>query len=125
MTFAPFTATPKAGFEMSLYVDNREIATDGEGFLKNLDDWSEAVAQCIAEREGIQLAGDHWELILLIRRFYNTFQLSPAMRPLIKYARQELGDAKGNSLYFLSLFPGSPAKILSKIAGLPRPENCL
>jgi tRNA 2-thiouridine synthesizing protein E len=47
------------------------------------------------------------------------------MRPLVKYIGQRLGKEKGNSIYLLQLFPGSPAKLASKIAGLPRPENCL
>lgn len=103
----------------------RQIETDTEGYLKHLADWDEAVAEQIANDEGIQLSAAHWELINLIRQFYSEFQLSPAMRPLIKYARQELGAEKASSQYFLNLFPDSPAKRLSKIAGLPRPENCL
>ncbi|MES2603574.1 MAG: TusE/DsrC/DsvC family sulfur relay protein, partial [Pseudomonadota bacterium] len=33
--------------------------------------------------------------------------------------------SKGNSLYLLSLFPGSPARLAARIAGLPRPVNCM
>ncbi len=102
-----------------------QFESDSEGYLKNLEDWSESLAEQIAANEGIQLSPAHWELISLIRQFYSEFQLSPAMRPLIKYTRQHLGSEKASSLYFLKLFPGSPAKVLSKIAGLPRPENCL
>ena len=47
------------------------------------------------------------------------------MRPLVKYVSQTLGSDKGSSIYLLQLFPGSPAKVASKIAGLPRPEHCL
>ena len=47
------------------------------------------------------------------------------MRPLVKYIGQELGKDKGSSLYLLSLFPGSPARLASKLAGLPKPDNCL
>ena len=47
------------------------------------------------------------------------------MRPLVKYCRLNLGADKGSSIYLMSLFPGSPAKLGSKIAGLPKPENCL
>jgi tRNA 2-thiouridine synthesizing protein E len=47
------------------------------------------------------------------------------MRPLVKYTANKLGPDNGKSLYLLSLFPGSPAKIGSKIAGLPKPDNCL
>ena len=47
------------------------------------------------------------------------------MRPLVKYVGQQLGKDKGTSMYLLGLFPGSPAKLGSKLAGLPKPDNCL
>jgi tRNA 2-thiouridine synthesizing protein E len=100
-------------------------AFDPEGFLRKLSDWSPAVAEQIALGEGLELSEAHWELILLLREYYQTFDSSPAMRPLVKYTANKLGADKGKSLYLLSLFPGSPAKIGSKIAGLPKPDNCL
>jgi tRNA 2-thiouridine synthesizing protein E len=108
-----------------MQVDGREIALDKEGFLQSLDDWSEAVAEELALREGIELTPQHMEVIHLLRSFYQTYQLSPAMRPLVKYVGQHLGKDKGTSMYLLGLFPGSPAKLGSKLAGLPKPDNCL
>ncbi len=102
-----------------------EAAFDKEGFLRNLQDWSPAVAEQLAAAEGITLDERHWELIHLLRDYYQRFDSSPAMRPLVKFCKQQLGDAKGNSIYLMGLFPGSPAKIGSKIAGLPKPDNCL
>ena len=101
------------------------IEFDEEGFLRNLSDWSETVAQDIAQSEGINLNDSHWEVIMVIREFYQTFQLSPAMRPLVKAVANKLGQDKGKSIYLLKLFPGSPAKLAAKIAGLPKPDNCL
>ena len=98
---------------------------DKEGFLQNLDDWNRQIAEGLAENEGITLVDGHWEIITLLRHFYFQYELSPAMRPLVKYVSQQLGKDKGNSLYLLQLFPGSPAKIAAKIAGLPKPDNCL
>ncbi len=100
-------------------------AFDKEGFLRNLSDWSPEVACQIASGEGIELTDAHWELIELLRAYYAEFDDSPAMRPLVKYCTLKLGSEKGRSLYLLQLFPGSPAKIGSKIAGLPKPDNCL
>jgi len=100
-------------------------ALDKEGFLRCLEDWNREVAELLASREHIVLTEQHWEIIELLRQFYQQFELSPAMRPLVKYIRQHLGDDKASSLYLLQLFPGSPAKIGSKIAGLPKPDNCL
>ncbi|MEP4148090.1 MAG: TusE/DsrC/DsvC family sulfur relay protein [Halioglobus sp.] len=101
------------------------IAVDKEGFLRNLDDWSPEVATLIAASEDIDLTPAHWEILNLLRNYYAEYDASPAMRPLVKYCALKLGTDKGKSIYLLGLFPGSPAKIGSKIAGLPKPENCL
>lgn len=98
---------------------------DKEGYLLNLDTWNEQVAEALAREEGIELSAEHWALIELIRDFYRSYEVSPAMRVLVKHTGQRLGEDKGNSLYLLQLFPGSPAKVLAKIAGLPRPTHCL
>ena len=105
--------------------DGRAIALDQDGYLCRLDDWSEAVAQQLAEREGIQLTEAHWEILRLLRDFYAEFQLAPATRPLIRYVAQQLGPEKGNSLHLNRLFNGTPAKLAAKLAGLPKPSNCL
>lgn len=102
-----------------------QFALDEEGYLRNLSDWSPAVAEELAQAEGINLTPEHWELIEVIREFYSNFQLSPAMRPLVKAVKMKLGEDKGKSIYLMKLFPGSPAKLLAKIAGLPKPDNCL
>jgi tRNA 2-thiouridine synthesizing protein E len=101
------------------------IPTDNDGFLVNLDDWNESVAEALAAEENIILTSEHWEIIIIFRQFYKDFGLSPAMRPLVKYIANKIGKEKGNSIYLLSLFPPSAAKIGSKISGLPRPTNCL
>ena len=100
-------------------------AFDGEGFLRELSDWSPAVAEQIAAAENLVLTPAHWEILDLLRSYYQEFDASPAMRPLVKYCALKLGADKGRSIYLMSLFPGSPAKLGSKIAGLPKPDNCL
>lgn len=110
---------------MALIIGEHRIPTDKEGYLDNLNDWSEDIAKALAIEESLELTGEHWDVIHLLRRFYQEFELSPAMRPLVKYVGLHLGKEKGNSIYLLTLFPPSPAKIASKIAGLPRPANCL
>ena len=100
-------------------------AFDSEGFLRDLSQWNTDVAQQIAAAENIELTAAHWEILDLLRAYYREFDSSPAMRPLVKYCAIKLGADKGKSIYLMSLFPGSPAKIGSKIAGLPKPDNCL
>ncbi|MCB1854819.1 MAG: TusE/DsrC/DsvC family sulfur relay protein [Halieaceae bacterium] len=100
-------------------------AFDREGFLRCLDSWSPEVAEQIAAREQLMLTDAHWEIIALLREYYREFDSSPAMRPLVRYCALKLGSDKGRSIYLMTLFPGSPAKLGSKIAGLPKPANCL
>lgn len=108
-----------------LNVAGRHLALDKEGYLANLQDWSEAVAEALARREELELGAEHWEILRLLRDFYVEFQLSPATRPLIKYVALKLGPEKGNSLHLNRLFKGTPAKLAAKLAGLPKPSNCL
>lgn len=102
-----------------------EYPVDKNGFLCNLEDWTPLVAQQLAHAEGIELTDAHWQVIDLLRQYYEEYDSSPAMRALVKYIRIRLDPEQGKSSYLLSLFPGSPAKIGSKIAGLPKPDNCL
>lgn len=110
---------------MQLHINGRDVALDKDGYLVNLEDWDKATANAIAVQENIILLPAHWEIIALLQDFYREFELSPAMRALVKYTEKKLGPEKGRSIYLLELFPPSPARIASKIAGLPRPTNCL
>ena len=100
-------------------------AFDREGFLRRLEDWTPDVARQIARVQQLELTDAHWEVISVLRDYYQQYDSSPAMRPLVKYVAFKLGTDKGKSIYLMSLFPGSPAKLGSKIAGLPKPDNCL
>jgi tRNA 2-thiouridine synthesizing protein E len=108
-----------------LIVEGRTLALDKDGYLENLHDWSSPVAEALALEENLALTPDHWEILELLRAFYAEFQLSPATRPLVKYAALKLGVEKGNSLHLNRLFNGTPAKLAAKLAGLPKPTNCL
>ncbi|MBR9828010.1 MAG: TusE/DsrC/DsvC family sulfur relay protein [Oceanospirillales bacterium] len=110
---------------MQLLIDDQTIALDEEGYLYNLEQWTPEVARLLAQEESLELTDAHWEIIHLLREFYQQFQLSPAMRPLVKAVAAKLGKDKGRSIYLMQLFPGSPAKVIARLAGLPKPDNCL
>lgn len=105
--------------------NGKTIAVDGEGYLKDRDDWSEALAEQIAHGEGIALSEAHWEVVRFVRAFYLEYNTSPAIRMLVKAMAQKYGEEKGNSRYLFRLFPDGPAKQATKIAGLPKPAKCL
>lgn len=110
---------------MDIEVNGQAVSLDEEGYLYNLDSWSPEVAEALAAEDGLELTDEHWEVIHVLRQFYQTYQLSPAMRPLVKAVAAELGPEKGRSIHLMKLFPGSPAKVAARLAGLPKPENCL
>ncbi len=100
-------------------------ARDAHGFLLDRADWNEDVARVLAAEEGLTLGAAHWEILYLLREYHAAHEHAPAMRALVGLVRRRLGSDKGNSVYLLSLFPGSPARIAARIAGLPKPEHCL
>jgi len=93
--------------------------------LDNLAAWSETTARQLAIEENIELSDEHLEILHVARQFYADYGFSPSMRPLIKSVAAQLDISKGRSIYLMQLFPPSPARITAKLAGLPKPKNCL
>ena len=65
---------------MSFIIEGREIETDPEGFLRELSDWSESLANAIAEKESLALTEAHWEVINFLRQGYAQSGTVPNMR---------------------------------------------
>ncbi|MGZ5651159.1 MAG: TusE/DsrC/DsvC family sulfur relay protein [Usitatibacter sp.] len=110
---------------MDIEVMGKAFQTDEEGYLVNLSDWSEEVAEEIAKKESIKMSPNHWEVVNFLRDYYNEYQIAPAVRVLTKAIGKKLGADKGNSQYLYELFPYGPAKQACKIAGLPKPTGCV
>ena len=102
-----------------------EYAVDEEGYLANLNDWTPDIAVELAEDEKLPLTDDHWEIINMLREYYEEYQIAPAVRVLTKAVGKRLGKEKGNSKYLYELFPYGPGKQACKIAGLPKPTGCI
>ncbi len=103
---------------------------NNEGFLEDAATWTNEVAREIAQEDDIELTEKHWEIIYFLRGgFYKQHEMSPpSNRLFVKAVREALGgDEKGDSIYLMTLFPPGtpPAKTACRIAGLPRPTNCL
>ncbi len=99
---------------------------NNEGFLEDAWAWTPQVAETIAAEDSIELSDNHWEIIDFLRDFYKEHEVSPpSNRLFVKAVKEAFGEEKGNSIYLMQLFPGTPAKTACRIAGLPRPTNCL
>ena len=100
------------------------LSLDKEGFLTSYRDWQPEIAPELAATEDIELTDAHWEIIYLVRDYYQRFNVSPTTRVLVKIVGEQLGSEKGKSIYLMKLFSAKSAKLVAKIAGLPKPNNC-
>jgi dissimilatory sulfite reductase related protein len=106
-------------------IDGKNVEIDEEGYLLNLADWNENLANAFATKEGVTLTPAHWEVINFLREYYAEFQIAPMIRVLTKAIGKKLGPEKGNNKYLYQLFPEGPAKQACKYAGLPKPTGCV
>ena len=94
------------------------VQTDAEGYLANKDDWSEELANQLAAELGVELSDDHWTVLNAARAFDAESGSSPGLRKVSKRSETPI-----KSIY--KLFPDGPAKLIAKIAGIPKPKSCL
>lgn len=106
-------------------VDGKQIATDQEGYIQDMSEWSEGFATAIAEKEGITLTDEHWEVIWYIREFHEKHQVQAQVLDMIKHFAKKWGKEKGNNKYLHKLFPtgGGPQKQGNRIAGIRRTKG--
>ena len=109
----------------TIEVDGIVLETNKEGYLLDNTQWSHNIAQAIADKEMIEMTEERWQIVNFVREFYEKYDTSPAIRALVKALQLQYGPEKGNSRYLYRLFPQGPAKIATKIAGLPKPAKCL
>ncbi len=104
---------------MAVIVDGKEIETTPNGYLVNLEDWNEQVAQVIAEQEKIELTDKHWDVINYLRDEYiNNGGNQPNTRTMVKDMSKKWGQKiTAKDLY--NLFPLDPSKQAGRIGGLP------
>ncbi|HLB24814.1 MAG TPA: TusE/DsrC/DsvC family sulfur relay protein [Nitrospirota bacterium] len=90
------------------------VSLDRNGYLKNINAWSESVAAAIAKKEGIKkLTEDHLEVIRFLRTYYIKFNSFPLIRMVCTNLHRPT-DCMSKP------FRMDPLKAW-KIAGLPQP----
>jgi tRNA 2-thiouridine synthesizing protein E len=87
------------------------------GGLKNLSLWTEEVANTLAKRENMTLTSAHWEIIRLMRTYYENYNISPIMKLLKKQIRESLGDPKAEDSYLYNLLPNGVLMQGVRLAG--------
>ncbi|QWR76198.1 TusE/DsrC/DsvC family sulfur relay protein [Candidatus Magnetomonas plexicatena] len=109
----------------SISCDGKSIELDEDGYLTNLNDWSEGVAKMLATEDSLDLTDAHWEVINFLRSYYQQYQIAPMIKILVKEIKKTMGADKGNTKYLYQLFPDGPAKQACRYAGLPKPTGCV
>ena len=76
---------------MPIEINGSSFETDEEGYLVNLSDWNEELANLIAKAENVDMTSNHWEVVNFLRDYYNEYQIAPAVRVLTKAIGKQLG----------------------------------
>lgn len=98
------------------------VRTDDEGYLLDPADWTEAVAQALAERESLALTDLHWRVLRFMRAFHDDHQVAADARFVIKFLADEAGFGAAARSKLFELFPYGYVKQACKIAGMRRPR---
>jgi len=96
---------------------DKKIATDQEGYIQNMDDWSEEFARALANKEDLELTAEHWDVINFIRNYYEEHAVQAQVRDMIKHFKKHWGTETGNNHYLHKIFPkGGPQKQGNRLA---------
>lgn len=111
-------------FVRTLEVNGKEILTDSEGYILNLDEWSEDYVRALAKKEGLALTEEHWDVVRFLRVFFHEHGVQANVREMIKHFRKKWGPEKGSNSYLHKIFPrGGPQKQGNRLAGLLRTKG--
>lgn len=95
-----------------------------DGYLKNVDDWSEDLAyQMAAEWKGLEFTDKHFEVLHFIREFHDKHQITPDVRDTTKFLTARGLDKKAAKKYLFTLFPNGYMQQGIQLAGISRPTS--
>ncbi len=91
---------------------------DGDGYLKDMDDWSEDIAKAMAAEDNFELTDERWQQIMKAREYYDEYSSVPPIRKFAKYINEDKKD-------LFKLWLTGPMKPITKYGGLPKPTGCV
>jgi TusE/DsrC/DsvC family sulfur relay protein len=100
-------------------IARKSVQVNDEGFMTDPSEWTKEIAQELATEEGVgDLTLAHWKVIEFCREDAKSTGTPPTLRRITA-----MGGVSTKELF--ALFPKGPAKKVSKIAGLRKPEGCV
>jgi tRNA 2-thiouridine synthesizing protein E len=103
---------------MTNVIAGTPLTVDSEGYLQEPEQWTREIGLEIAKDLGIEMTDRHWIVCDFMRDRYLRTGTAPTIRTLGKESGVPIKE-----LY--QLFPKGPAKLASKIAGIPKPHGCI
>lgn len=91
---------------------------DGDGYLTNMNEWTEQIGRGMAEADGVELDDSKWNQIVKAREYYDEFNVVPPIRKFSKWMGED------QKLLFKQWMTG-PMKPITKYGGLPKPTGCV
>ncbi len=94
------------------------IERDGDGYLTDMNAWTEEVMYEMAKQDDFQLTESMVEQIMKAREYYDENATVPPIRKFAKYAGMDQKEM------FKEWMTG-PMKPITKYGGLPKPTGCV
>lgn len=98
---------------------------DQDGHLIDHTIWNTDVAQQLANSLNITLTPWHIDILNGVRLFYAQYGHSPSTRPLIKFLNKTVDQDLTNANLQHAFNTGLVARHVCRLAGIPKPANCL
>jgi tRNA 2-thiouridine synthesizing protein E len=99
-------------------LDGHQVHVDAEGFLTDLAEWDDELADVLASQIGLTLTDEHRAVLAFLRDDFVARGETPTLR------RASAGSGVPVKDLF-RLFPQKPAKKMAYVAGLPKPVGCV
>ena len=102
---------------MEKLIAGKSVQVNEEGYLTNFSEWNKEIGEALALEAQVALTPKHWELI----NYIQTEVKNESPLSIRKIGKSGVVDIKE----FYALFPNSPLKTATKIAGVPKPASCI
>lgn len=106
-------------FMSDLNIKGNAIHLRADGRLQNSKDWTPEIAEEMAKNEGMMLSDQHWDVINVMRGYYEEFNTSPIFKLLRRELSKKFGAERANEDALNALFPNGVQQQGSRLAGIP------
>ncbi len=103
----------------NLVVDNDSVNLRADGRLQNLSDWAPDLAEQMAQAEGLVLTEQHWDVLNIMREYYQKYNISPILKLLRREVAKQYSADRASIDALEALFPGGVQNQGSRLAGVP------